>query len=220
MTTVAAPLNESSHSGYAGVRLGEAQNPGPAAHEGDRAAEERKRSPKAHQRSGWPSTRQPRLFHVRSPELAVDRHSGNAHHSSSPSATADAQLSTTYAADSSRDTFPVLRCGLDPEVCKGTSDQGLMLHMVQKHGGQQLIQESVAQLRQLHRAACVLCDHNPIATVQSLHSLQKKILQPETSLLVTSFRTADSLVTRMLSPSALPPPSSSHLAASATRRPL
>ena len=33
-----------------------------------------------------------------------------------------------------------------------------MLHMVQKHGGQQLTQESVAQLRQLDRAACVFCD--------------------------------------------------------------
>ena len=33
-----------------------------------------------------------------------------------------------------------------------------MAHMVQKHGGQQLIQESVAHLRRLDRAACVLCD--------------------------------------------------------------
>ena len=33
-----------------------------------------------------------------------------------------------------------------------------MLHMVQKHGGQQLIQESVVQLRTLDRAACVACD--------------------------------------------------------------
>ena len=33
-----------------------------------------------------------------------------------------------------------------------------MLHMVQKHISQQLIQDSVAQLRHLDRAACVLCD--------------------------------------------------------------
>ena len=30
-------------------------------------------------------------------------------------------------------------------------------HMSQKHGGQPLTQESVAQLRQLDRAACVIC---------------------------------------------------------------
>ena len=35
---------------------------------------------------------------------------------------------------------------------------GLMLHMFQKHGGQQLVQESVAQLRNLDRAACVARD--------------------------------------------------------------
>ena len=36
-----APLNDLAHGGYAGVRLGEARNPGPATHERDRAAEER-----------------------------------------------------------------------------------------------------------------------------------------------------------------------------------
>ena len=36
-----APLNDFAHGGYAGVRLGEARNPGPATHERDRAAEER-----------------------------------------------------------------------------------------------------------------------------------------------------------------------------------
>ena len=40
----------------------------------------------------------------------------------------------------------------------GASDHGLMLHMVQKHGGQQLTQESVAQQRNLDRTACVACD--------------------------------------------------------------
>ena len=36
-----APLNDFAHGGYAGVRLGEARNQGPASHERDRAAEER-----------------------------------------------------------------------------------------------------------------------------------------------------------------------------------
>ena len=32
-----------------------------------------------------------------------------------------------------------------------------MTHMSQKHGGQTLTAESIAQLRQLDRAACVIC---------------------------------------------------------------
>ena len=39
----------------------------------------------------------------------------------------------------------------------GGSDNGLVVHMGQKHGGQSLTQESVAQLRQLDGSACVIC---------------------------------------------------------------
>ena len=45
----------------------------------------------------------------------------------------------------------------DPHAYTGNSDSGLMGHMSQKHRSQPLIQESVAQLRQLDRAACVIC---------------------------------------------------------------
>ena len=50
------------------------------------------------------------------------------------------------------------QCGPDPAAFTGATDHGLMLLMVQKHGGQQLTQESVAQLRNLDRAACEACD--------------------------------------------------------------
>ena len=54
-----------------------------------------------------------------------------------------------------RDALRCAQCGSDPEAFTGSTDHGLVLHMVQKHKGQQLIQESVAQFRQLDRAACV-----------------------------------------------------------------
>ena len=49
------------------------------------------------------------------------------------------------------------QCGADPQAFVGSTDPGLMIHMGQKHGGQSLIRESVAELRQLDRAACVIC---------------------------------------------------------------
>ena len=49
------------------------------------------------------------------------------------------------------------QCGADPLAYTGNSDSDLMEHMSPKHGGQPLTQESVAQLRQLDRAACVIC---------------------------------------------------------------
>ena len=54
------------------------------------------------------------------------------------------------------------QCGADPHADTGRTDGGLMVHMSQKHRGQTLTPESVAQLRQLDRAACVIC-----STIQS-----------------------------------------------------
>ena len=47
------------------------------------------------------------------------------------------------------------QCGLDPEAYVGSTDSGFMEHMEHGHGRQPLIQESVAQFRQMDRAACV-----------------------------------------------------------------
>ena len=54
--------------------------------------------------------------------------------------------------------FRCAQCGPDPKAFRGATDHGLMLRMVQKLSGLQLIHESVAQLRQLDRTACVFCD--------------------------------------------------------------
>ena len=57
-----------------------------------------------------------------------------------------------------REYFRCAQCGPDPSAFRGASDHGLMIHMVQKHGEQQLLQERVAQRRNLDHAACVACD--------------------------------------------------------------
>ena len=82
-------LEEPPHGGYAGVRLGEAQNSGPAAHERDVAEEPCAR--RTHQRGRRRSTRKPRLHHARSSKFAVDRYSSSAAQPHSQSSTADAQ---------------------------------------------------------------------------------------------------------------------------------
>ena len=92
----------------------------------------------------------------------------------------------------------------DPAALKGATDHGLMLRMVQKHGGQQVIHESVAQLRHLDRAACVLCD-----TIGSRRchrcSQCEGLRHSEISLLVISSKAVDNLDTRMQRPRARPP---------------
>ena len=49
-----------------------------------------------------------------------------------------------------------------------------MQHMGRKHGGQQLLSESVGQVRRLDRAACVVCG----TTVQPMRLLQKQYPTP------------------------------------------
>ena len=128
-SSVPAPLNDFAHGGYAGVRLGKARNPCPATHERDRAAEESN----ARQRRINEAEDSPLGPSTRRPPQARPRHQP-------------------------QEYLRCARCGPDPSAIRGASDCGLMMHMVQKHGGQQLIQESVAQLRHLDRAACVACD--------------------------------------------------------------
>ena len=80
----------------------------------------------------------------------------------------------TRARQQQQEHLRCAQCGSDPAALKGATDHGLMLHMVQKHGGQQLTQESVAQLRHLDRAACVARDTNQVAAVSPLQRQQKR----------------------------------------------
>ena len=64
----------------------------------------------------------------------------------------------TRARQQQQEYLRCARCGPDPAAFKGATVHGLVLHMVQKHGGPQVFPESVAQLRNLDRAACVARD--------------------------------------------------------------
>ena len=57
-----------------------------------------------------------------------------------------------------RECLPCAQCGSNPSTFKAGSDHGLTLHVVQKSGVQQLLPESVGQLRPLDRAACIAFD--------------------------------------------------------------
>ena len=130
---VLALLNDFAHDGCAGVRLEEARNPGPATHDRDRVAEPR-------------NVRHRRTHNL---QLTV------------PPDAAPAPMPNSRRPPQARPRQPprenprCAQCGPDPSAFRGALDHGLMLHMVQEHGGQQLIQESVAQQRHLDRAACV-----------------------------------------------------------------
>ena len=56
----------------------------------------------------------------------------------------------------------------DPAAVRPVSDHGLILHMVQKHGGRRLLPESVAQLRNLES-----CSLHQVATMSLMYLLRK-----------------------------------------------
>ena len=85
-----------------------------------------------------------------SSKFATDRHSSSAARLHSQSFTADpnSRRPTEQRSRHQRDHFRCAQCGADPEACTGSTDSGLMEHMgISK----------VTQLRQLDRAACVIC---------------------------------------------------------------
>ena len=129
------------------MRLGEARNPGPVTHERDRVAEKRIARQRRINEAGDSAP---------GSQDSITRRVQNVNPSDTRATLED--LLRRGCDSSNRNTFVVLKSGPDPEAIRGARDHGLMLHMVQKHGGQQLIQESVSQLRQLDRVACVLCD--------------------------------------------------------------
>ena len=96
------------------------------------------RSPEAFQRS-WRLSSQDSLTR-RVHNLQSDRLSGNAHPTSSPGT----RPSQTRMRQQQQENFRCAQCGPDPATFKGAAGNGLMLHMVQKQGGQQLIQDSFA----------------------------------------------------------------------------
>ena len=71
-------------------------------------------------------------------DLQLSDSPGNADRSSSPNSTAYAPLSKTYPDRARQQQQKYLRrtqCGPDRAAFRGATGDGLMLHMVQKHGG-------------------------------------------------------------------------------------
>ena len=158
--------------GYAGVRLGEARNPGPVEHERDHAEE--------------PSARRTRICEagdaVPGSHDSITRGVRNLHLADVPAAHAvpvvrapptmpNTRRPTQQRSRRQTAFLQCAQCGEDPHAYTGHADCGLMEHMSQKHGGQTLTQENVAQLRELDRAACVICGGHPIAPRKPLQSL-------------------------------------------------
>ena len=99
------------------------------------------------------STTEPRLHYARGPTPTVCRR---------PSSAARRRCSipahTQQRPRQQRANLQCAQCGADPQAYTGHTDNVLTAHMRQKHGGRTITPESVAQLRQLDRAACVICD--------------------------------------------------------------
>ena len=202
------------------MRLGEARNQGPAAHERHRTAEDR-------------NARQRRINEagdsVPGSQDSLTRRFHNLQLSDSPAtqttlpAPATAACPTLADPTQTRQRQESLRCaaqcGPDPAAFKGASNHGLMLHMVQKHG---VTVDNSSLERALYSCATstvplVFCVTQSGRSDVTAAATARATLQPEISLFVTSFKTADNLDTMMLRPSAPPLTIPAQLAASATR---
>ena len=133
---------EGSHpGGYAGVRLGEAQNPGPA--ERDSAQNEPcpRRTRINEAGDADPGSQDFFTGGTHNPQLA-NIPAAQPDHADRPSVmTPNPRRPTRQWPRHQRAFLRCAECGADPHAYVGGSDNGLMAHMGQKHGGQSLIQE-------------------------------------------------------------------------------
>ena len=148
---------------YAGIRVGEAQNPGPATHDGDWTITERPNA--AHRRINQAEDSIP------SSQDSVTRAVQNLRISDSPAAPAALPAPATPASNwefhktaaekkkprEPREYLGCAQCGPLADAHLASTDGGLMQHLAQNQGGQVLLVVSVGQLRWLNRQACVCC---------------------------------------------------------------
>ena len=139
-------LEEPLHGGYAGVRLGEAQNPGPAAHERDAADETCARQTRNNEakKNAAPGSLDSMTQNLQLTDIPAGQPT---HTAAAPPQLPDSWRPTQQRSRQQRDYFRCAQCGSDPEAYVGGSDSGLMGQVGHKHGGQPLPQESAAQLR-------------------------------------------------------------------------
>ena len=149
---------EPLHGGYAGVRVGEAQTSGPAAHEKDRAEERSARRTRINEAGDAVPGSQGSITREGQNLQLTDTAATQTTRTDPAPQMHNSRRMTQPRSRQQRDYLRRAQCGSDPEVYTRNTDHELMMHMVEKHGCQQLIQESVAQIRQLDCAACVHCD--------------------------------------------------------------
>ena len=146
---------ETHKSGYAGVRLGEAQNPGPAEHERDHAEEEpsNHRTLTTEAGDAVPGRQDSITRGVRNLQLADVPTAQPVPVVRAPPTMPNTRRPTQQLSRHQTAFLQCAQCGVDPHAHTRHAGGGLVGHTSQKHGGQTLTQESVAQLRQLDRAA-------------------------------------------------------------------
>ena len=123
-------LEEPPHGGCAGVRLGEAQNPEPAAHERDVAGEPCVRRTRINDAgdaapgSQFSITRRVQNLQLTGTPPAQPTRTGRA-----PQPMPNSRRPTPPRSRHQRDNFRCARCGSDPEAYIGSTDSGLAQHM-------------------------------------------------------------------------------------------
>ena len=153
---------------------GEAQNPGPAEHEGDITQKKNRPRPTRINEAGDAGSQDSITRGVQNIQLA-DVPAAQPIPQSEPR---NSRRPTQQRPRHQRPFIQCGQCGADPHAYTGHADSGLIGHMCQKHGGQPLAQESVAQLRQLGRGACVILLHHVVAAREPLQSLQGRHRNP------------------------------------------
>ena len=145
-----------------------------ATHERDRTAEDRIARQRRINEAGdpVPGSQDPLTRRAQTLQLSDTLATQTALPASAP--LADAQLSETCSdVGATAATGMLSLCSMcsRSRSLRGATDHSFMLHMVQKHGGQQLIHESVVQQR--NSTLRPAFRHSPVAAVPSLQSLQK-----------------------------------------------
>ena len=157
-----ALLNTRKFGGYAGTRVGEAQNPGPATHERDGTAPEQPEA--THRRineagDSVPSSQDSVTIAVQNLCLLDSPASSAALPAPPPPTTGNSgrQPRPKQQPREPRENLRSAQCRAVADACMASTAGGLMRRMGQKHGGQVLLSDSVGQLRWLNRQVCVFC---------------------------------------------------------------
>ena len=134
-----ATLEERSHGGYASVRVGDVQNPGPAPHVQKNAALAKHQRTRINEAGdAVPGSQDSITRGVQNLQLTDTPATQTTLIDPAPPPMPNSRRLTQPRSRRQRHYFRCGQCGADPEVYTGNSDRGLTMHMVQKHCGQHL----------------------------------------------------------------------------------